>query len=327
VALIREHRHVRLTREVDIFVARELAAKLAEVNGFDSYQCADIETAVSELASNALRYGNRGWAILRIGPDGFEAVITDEGPGFGSAVETKSGLGVGLAGAERLMDEMTIGPGPVGGRVSVKKRKGRADSQGESALDWEISVVNRLRAGRSASGDSWWALPRPDSLTAAVVDGLGSGEMAARASAAVLEDLSGQNPEAPLEQMILSAHEAARQTRGAVGVVARITGSEVEYCGVGDAGGKVGPTGDNLTLPPGVLGVEISPPTVRRLPWGDGSSLGLWTDGLRPPNHLLSEMPATGLDDWIDDVAIEHGTDRDDGLLLIAARAESRSDR
>ncbi|MGH8872578.1 MAG: ATP-binding protein [Acidimicrobiia bacterium] len=323
MALIREHQLVRLLREVDVFIARELAGQMAEGGGFDSYQSADIETAVSELCSNALRYGRRGWAILRISPIAFEAVITDEGPGFESAPETKSGLGVGLAGAGRLMDHLSIQPMPVGSRVTIKKQRPEADSSLGSSYEWEMSVVNRRRTGRSVSGDKWHALPHEDTLTVVVVDGLGSGERAAEASTVVVDNFIAQEQASPLDEMVVSFHDAARETRGVVGMITRINGPELEYCGFGDVGGRVEPAGETLILQHGILGVEITEPVVRRLPWAKGSRLALWTDGLRPPVDVLSHVPdGPELDDWIDDLALGHGTELDDGLLLLATQTK-----
>ncbi|MGH3649757.1 MAG: ATP-binding protein, partial [Acidimicrobiia bacterium] len=229
-----ETKLVQLTREVDTFIARELATQMAEVAGFDSYQCADIETAVSEICSNALRYGDRGWAALTVGSNGFVASITDEGPGFGTPVSVRTGLGVGLEGARRLMDELTIEDLAQGSRVTIKKARRSADHPQEASSSWELSVVNRLKKGNSTSGDMWWCRQDAATITVAVVDGLGSGPQAEAASETIVAALEESAPTAPLDRLLESAHEAARPTRGAVGVVARIDGSTIEYCGVGD---------------------------------------------------------------------------------------------
>jgi anti-sigma regulatory factor (Ser/Thr protein kinase) len=317
MALIREHRLVRLLREADIYTARELAAEMAAVVGFDGYQVADIETAVSELCSNALKFGDRGWAVLRVVAGEFEAVITDEGPGFGAPTPEKRGLGVGLGGAERLMDDLEIGRVGNETRAVIRKRLPLTDSPHDAPSRWRLGVVTRIRVGRSISGDRWWVSPTESRLLLAVVDGLGSGEKAAEASSCVIDTLSDMDAGAPLAHMVEHAHKAAVGTRGAVGIVVRVDDSGLEYCGVGDVAGRVEPSGETLVPQPGVMGVEIPDLVSRRVPWSAGSRVAVWTDGLKPPVDVLERAQAGDLGEWLDEVACAHGTERDDGLLAL----------
>jgi anti-sigma regulatory factor (Ser/Thr protein kinase) len=316
-----ETRLVQLTREVDAFIARELAAQMAATAGFDDYHSSDIETAVSEICSNALRYGTRGWAALTLGPGGFEAVITDEGPGFDVPRTVRSGLGVGLEGARRLMDDLTIEALPTGSRVTIKKTRGSADEHRTPSGYWELTVVNRLKKGNSTSGDMWWSREDADTIMLAVLDGLGSGPQAEEASATIVAVFEESAPAAALDKLVHTAHEAARPTRGAVGVVARIDDSSIEYCGVGDANARIEPGGDTILLGPGIMGVDIGEPQVRRHTWTADSRLAVWTDGLDLPSGAVASIgvgePAA---QSLVALSHEHGTERDDGLLLFARR-------
>jgi serine/threonine-protein kinase RsbT len=94
---------------------RELSAKL----GFSSIDLTLIVTAISEVARNILLYANEGEIVLRLdhhnGLDGIVVVARDEGPGIADldlamrdSYSTGSGLGLGLPGARRLMDEFEI---------------------------------------------------------------------------------------------------------------------------------------------------------------------------------------------------------------------------
>lgn len=316
-----ETKLVQLSREVDTFIARELATQMAGAAGFDSYQSADIETAVSEICSNALRYGERGWAALTVGPDGFRASITDEGPGFGGPVSVKTGLGVGLEGARRLMDDLTIEALAKGSRVTIKKGRRAVDEPEEPLDHWELAVVNRLKKGNSTSGDMWWSRQDADTIMVAVVDGLGSGPRAEAASETILGVFGASAPATPLDRLLTSAHEAARPSRGAVGIVARVDTSTIEYCGVGDVSGRIEPGGETLVLDPGIMGVDIGEPKVRRQAWSEDSRLSLWTDGFHVPSTALTDL-GTGapVSDALVSMAHAHGTDRDDGLFLFARR-------
>ncbi|MEA2513424.1 MAG: serine/threonine-protein kinase RsbT [Thermomicrobiales bacterium] len=95
-----------------------------------------IATAVSELARNVVRYATdgRGEAIVREleSPDrgvGLEVVVRDEGPGIPDVAlamrdgyTSGPGLGMGLPGTRRLMDDFAIDSAPgKGTTVTIRK--------------------------------------------------------------------------------------------------------------------------------------------------------------------------------------------------------------
>jgi serine/threonine-protein kinase RsbT len=92
-------------------------------------------TAASELARNVLRYGGGGEVhfsrVSRGGSYGLSLVFIDEGPGIGDVAQalvdgftTGGGLGLGLGGAKRLVDEFEIESEPgMGTKVSIVKWK------------------------------------------------------------------------------------------------------------------------------------------------------------------------------------------------------------
>jgi serine/threonine-protein kinase RsbT len=111
---------VAITGEDGIIAARQAARELARTLGFSLVDQSRIATAVSELARNVVRYATGGEALLRpLGPSdrgvGLEIVVRDAGPGIadlGQALRdgfsSGAGLGMGLPGARRLMDELEI---------------------------------------------------------------------------------------------------------------------------------------------------------------------------------------------------------------------------
>ena len=119
--ILTESRLVPIRSEADPYIAVAQARQMAQEMGFDTYATTEIETAVSELTTNVLRHGIEGIAWLRRLGNRFEITCLDRGPGFGAtAGRPPAGLGVGLAGVERLMDGLEIEDRPEGGaRVST----------------------------------------------------------------------------------------------------------------------------------------------------------------------------------------------------------------
>ena len=121
--------------EGDIVSARKQARELAKSQGFDITDITRIVTAVSELVRNIFHYAGEGrfsWRIVSEGRrKGVEFIFEDHGPGITNieaalceGYSTSGGLGLGLPGAKKLMDEMTIQSEPgKGTMIMVKKWK------------------------------------------------------------------------------------------------------------------------------------------------------------------------------------------------------------
>jgi serine/threonine-protein kinase RsbT len=105
--------------DLDIVTARSTARDIAKSLGFGAVDQARIATAVSELARNIFLYADSGKvtcrSIERNGRKGIEIEFDDQGPGINNVDEvmrdgytTSRGMGMGLPGARRLMDEFEI---------------------------------------------------------------------------------------------------------------------------------------------------------------------------------------------------------------------------
>jgi len=104
--------------ENGIVAARVQARTMADTIGFDGDNCIRIVTAVSELARNIHKYAGHGRITLRVlgAPrTGLSLVASDEGPGIphirdvlDGTYKSRTGLGLGLRGCQRLMDEFAI---------------------------------------------------------------------------------------------------------------------------------------------------------------------------------------------------------------------------
>lgn len=126
---------VPVSSDADLVEARERGRELSAAAGFSSIDLTLIVTAISEVARNILLYAKEGEIHLRLekdgGRDGIVVVATDEGPGIPDlelamrdSFSTGTGLGLGLPGARRLMDEFEISSEvSKGTRVVMKKWK------------------------------------------------------------------------------------------------------------------------------------------------------------------------------------------------------------
>jgi serine/threonine-protein kinase RsbT len=125
--------HIPVVSEVDIVTARQRGRALAAQLGFASSEQALIATAISELARNIVQYAGRGQIHISIehkaGRTGIGVVASDKGPGIPDvqrALEdgfsTGHGLGLGLPGTKRIMDDFElVSEVGKGTRVVVKK--------------------------------------------------------------------------------------------------------------------------------------------------------------------------------------------------------------
>lgn len=125
---------VAIRSEADIVQARQAGRDLARALGFSSLDQARITTTISELSRNIVLYAGHGkvsLVALPEGPDGpgLELRFDDEGPGIADleaamqqGFSTGSGLGAGLPGSQRLMDEFEV-RSAAGFGVHIRARK------------------------------------------------------------------------------------------------------------------------------------------------------------------------------------------------------------
>lgn len=119
--------------EQDVVLARQLARRIASDCGMRLVDLTKLVTAVSELARNTVVYGGGGdmdWQVIEdAGRVGLRLVFRDEGPGIADVKlaltdgwTSGSGLGLGLTGARRLVDEFELDTAPgQGTRVTITR--------------------------------------------------------------------------------------------------------------------------------------------------------------------------------------------------------------
>jgi serine/threonine-protein kinase RsbT len=123
-----------LKSEHDIVLARQLVRKLTQELGFSLVDQTKMVTAASELARNALIYGQGGvmhWQRFDGDRRGLKLLFADDGPGIPDmdlamtdGWTSGHGLGMGLTGAKRLVNEFDIDTKVGGGtRVTIARWK------------------------------------------------------------------------------------------------------------------------------------------------------------------------------------------------------------
>ena len=114
---------ISVSADPDIVSARQAARNVAAEFGFPSTELTVLATAVSEIARNLVRFAGVGEIIVEQIEDnhrrGVRVVARDAGPGIvdleqamQDGYSTYKGLGLGLPGAKRLMDEFEVATKP-----------------------------------------------------------------------------------------------------------------------------------------------------------------------------------------------------------------------
>lgn len=130
---------VAIRTDADLVAARAEGRAMAQRLGFSRPDPTLIATAISEIARNIVVHAGHGEIVLTPVEDrdryGLEVVATDGGPGIRdveSAVQddysARGGLGLGLPGARRLMDDFRLeSDADTGTTVTMTKWRYRDD--------------------------------------------------------------------------------------------------------------------------------------------------------------------------------------------------------
>jgi serine/threonine-protein kinase RsbT len=121
-----EVRRLEIRSDVQIAGARQAVREAAVAAGFSLVEQTKIVTAASELARNTLVHGGGGHMELAVldgaRGHGIRLTFTDQGPGIADVdaalsdgYTTGHGLGLGLGGARRLVQDFTIDSSPGAG--------------------------------------------------------------------------------------------------------------------------------------------------------------------------------------------------------------------
>ncbi len=313
-----ESRVLRIERDLDTYTARAHAREMAQDVGFCPTAAAEIEIAVAELTQNIVRHGVRGLTVLRRSTRRIEIVCRDEGPGF-AATRGKgpSGLGIGLDGARRLMDLVTVEDLPQGG-AQVRAQRSlpvRREEKRRSGMDVRLAVAMRPATGELQIGDVYAAASRGERDLVAVIDGLGHGEAAHTAAQAVRGYLLTHLDEPSLVELLRGAHLAAGQTRGAVALLVSLApGGLIQVAGLGNVRVIDIDGGTRIAGTPGCLGVRWREPHVAQIQVRGRYRMVVCSDGV---TQDVSRLVAQASPRFIVEQAAAESDGRDDALAAL----------
>jgi signal transduction histidine kinase/CheY-like chemotaxis protein len=142
--------------ENDVVLARQKARAIASVLKFDSQDQTRIATAVSEIARNTFQYGGGGVAEFRLDEDPEKILVItlrDQGTGIAKLDDildgryvSQTGMGQGIIGAKRLMDNFQIQTDSRGTTVTLGKKIPRRFSR------IDRNELNRMLASVERAG-------------------------------------------------------------------------------------------------------------------------------------------------------------------------------
>jgi len=250
--------------DTDVLLARSVARQVGGELGLDSGDQTRIATAVSEIARNALMYAHGGRVEFVVeeehGAQWLAIYVRDDGPGIADLdgilsgrLRSKTGYGVGLAGAGRLMDALYVDTAPGRGTVvRLGKRLPEGTRRSRAAC---ATIAARL--GGSAARNPLEELTRQNRELMSALDDLAAksaqltvanGELEAFAytvshdlraplrsidsfSQALAEDYGGRLDEAGLDYIQRVRVAVARMDRLIEGILAlsRITRATLRY--------------------------------------------------------------------------------------------------
>ena len=284
----------KITSQVELIRACDAARKIAATVGFNPAECDEIVLVVSELASNLIEHATGG--IIRINPlkqperPGIRIESEDTGPGIADVEQaitdgfsTAGSLGIGLGTVNRLMDDLEFYDNRQSGLRLVCQRWMRPPTGGIGAKGMTFGVATRARRLGPDNGDTFIIKQWEGFALAGVIDGLGHGPFAQRASHAARHYLE-QHFDQPLESLFRGVERACRATRGVVMALARfdLGKQKLTLANVGNIEIRLIGSAERFSpiVRRGVIGMNAPRPVCSEHPWTASDLLIMHSDGL-----------------------------------------------
>lgn len=283
---------IEIDDEFSIYLASKKAREAGVELGLNEIQLEEVEIALRELITNVLKHGG-GNGVLRIykslkSPGTLMLEVVDWGEGIENlhrALEdgfsTGAGIGGGLPAVNRLMNSFEyISQSRRGAKLRISKRANNISSMESSP--WRFSVYSRPVPGEIENGDGFFLRNSDDMTVAAVVDGLGHGVEAHKATSIALKVIEDYY-RWPEKELIEQLHEKLFGSRGvALGLLKIQRGDDtVRYTGIGNIFGHL--FGSNIITfvnYNGTLGIKLRKFKTFEYPFKRGDVIVMHSDGI-----------------------------------------------
>jgi anti-sigma regulatory factor (Ser/Thr protein kinase) len=274
--------------------ATELAGGFADSVGFPSEHSAEIALVAAELASNLVQHASGGTMTLSrleaSGRVGIQIESEDTGPGISDpelaitdGYSTAGSLGIGLGTVNRLMDDLGVYSQPERGVRIVCQRWLRPTGV-VSASELLFGAATRSYRLLPENGDAFVIRQWGRSAIVGVIDGLGHGQFAQRASQTARQYIE-QHFDQPLESLFRGVGRVCRATRGVVMALARfeLDQQRITIASVGNVEVRlIGcPERTNLIVRRGIVGLNAPNAVAVVRSWTSENLLIMHSDGLR----------------------------------------------
>lgn len=274
--------------------ARRKAIALSCRLGFNEVEQGKVGLVVTEAANNLANHAYDGQLLLspleQQGKVGLQMLALDRGPGIRDinlclqdGFSTAGTPGNGLGAMQRLSEVFEIYSLPEQGTaILCQLWAGSELPQPTGCLN--IGAVCLPKMGEEVSGDSWASCVLNDRCLVLVADGLGHGALAAQASLEAVQVFQEQS-HCPPADILATAHQALRNTRGAAIAIAEINPRQqtVTYAGIGNIASCLCTAQQSTSMVShnGTVGHELRKIQSFNYSWSSNQLLIMHSDGLR----------------------------------------------
>jgi len=272
----------------DVYTLSHAVTALSRRMGFSQYDASMLSTAVSEIATNSVRYGQAPIATVQQTTNcrGMEVCIEDSGSGIpdidfamiDSNSSTENSLGIGLGVAKRCADEFIINKSNASG-TSVTLRKFLATPK-----TWVDAFATSFAVNNLKINSDGYLIKEYDGDKAliALFSG-GENEQSAAKSVEIAKEVFNEHYRLELGELLDKAHQSLRQKPSSCGVeliVLRVSADELEFTGIGNL--SIYPK-QNMAIQSGKLGLSTPiKPIISRIPTPNDFCILMHTAGVHP---------------------------------------------
>lgn len=325
-------------RSSHIAEARRTARRLSEEIGFSLEAQEEIALVVSELAANVLKHAGGGRMIFihirRDDTDGIQVEAIDNGPGIvdveraiTDGFTTGGSLGYGLGTVNRLMDSLEI-VSPIDGHRGTRVlciRWVKKPTQSLTGCPLDVGAATRTHPKMSMNGDAFVVKKWRENILVSVIDGLGHGQFAHKASSAALSYLE-KHYDQPLTDIFRGVGRACRSTRGVVMALARFdwVRHTVTIGSIGNIEIRIFESGNTPTIvmKRGIIGGNFPIPSIKEFPWDDKAVMVMYSDGIHAhwKWHEFSSDHTQTAAVLAHKMLLKLARDNDDATILVVKR-------